>query len=132
LRREFQERGGVDVGLVLTMSETLLLPPEVTPPKRKVWRLWKWIGLAVYAVVLLFDRWLPDVVVILGQLFGILVLLNLTFHGIRFLKNRFFWRVRNRIAGSLIFVGLIPLLLMLGTVFVALYLLAGQLAARHA
>jgi sigma-B regulation protein RsbU (phosphoserine phosphatase) len=111
------------------MTETLLLEPGA---KRKpMFRRWKWIGLACFAAVLIFRPWLPGVVVVLGYVYGIVVIANLVFLFSRYLKNRIFWRVRNRILGSFIFVGLIPLLLLLGTIYLAAYLLVGQLAANY-
>jgi phosphoserine phosphatase RsbU/P len=47
------------------------------------------------------------------------------------LKNRLFWRVRNRLIGSFVFVGILPLALLLGVVLLTGYVLLGQLAGRH-
>ena len=105
------------------------LPGDV--PVKKFWKPWKWVGLAVYAAALLFNRWLPGLIVGVGYLCGIVVIANLLFHAFRYLKNRLFWRVRNRIIGSFVFVGFIPLLLLLGIVYLSAYLLAGQLAGKY-
>jgi phosphoserine phosphatase RsbU/P len=113
-----------------TMKKQILaLPSDV--PEKKFWRPWKWIGLALYAASLLFNRWLPGPIVAAGYLYGIVVIANLLFHAFRYLKNRLFWRVRNRIIGSFIFVGIIPLLLLLGIVYLSAYMVAGQLAGKY-
>ncbi len=113
------------------MMPKQFLEPQSDAPAKKIWRLWKWIGLALYAAVLLFGRWLPRPIVAVGYLYGIVVIANLLFHLFRYLKNRFFWRVRNRLIGSFVFVGLIPLLLLSGVVFLTGFVLFGQLAGRY-
>ena len=113
------------------MMTKQLLEAQSNAPAKKIWRLWKWIGLALYAAVLLFGRWLPRPIVAVGHLYGIVVIANLLFHLIRYLKNRFFWRVRNRLIGSFVFVGVIPLLLFSGVVFFSGFALFGQLAGRY-
>jgi sigma-B regulation protein RsbU (phosphoserine phosphatase) len=113
-----------------TMETQILLPPG-DAPKKKFWKPWKWIGLLTYAAVLLLNRWLPGPLVAAGYLYGIAVVAHLLFHAFRYLKDRLFWRVRNRIIGSFIFVGIIPIVLLLGVVFLSAFLLAGQLADRY-
>ncbi len=112
------------------METPILLPPG-DAPKKKFWKPWKWIGLLTYAAVLLLNRWLPGPLVAAGYLYGIAVIANLLFHAFRYIKDRLFWRVRNRIIGSFIFVGVIPIVLLLGVVFLSAFLLAGQLAGRY-
>jgi phosphoserine phosphatase RsbU/P len=109
------------------MDEPLLLPPKQAP-RKPFWRRWKWIGLIVFAAALLLERWLPAPLVVLGWLWGLAALMNMVFLGLRWLKKRFFWRVRNRIIGSFVFVGLIPLALMCALVAAAGYMLFGQLS----
>jgi phosphoserine phosphatase RsbU/P len=113
------------------MMTKQLLEPQGDAPAIKIWRLWKWIGLALYAAVLLFGRWLPGMIVAVGYLYGIVVIANLLFHLFRYLKNRIFWRVRNRLIGSFIFVGVIPLLLLSSLVFLSGFVMFGQLAGRY-
>jgi hypothetical protein len=108
-----------------------LLEPQPAAPAEKTWRRWKWIGLALFAVVMVFGRWLPGLLVFLGYLYGIVVIANLLFLAFRYLKNRLFWRVRNRLIGSFIFVGVIPLVLLFGIIFMSGYVLLGQLAGRY-
>jgi serine phosphatase RsbU (regulator of sigma subunit) len=111
------------------MAEKPLLPGF--QPRKFVWKKWKWIGLVLFAVVLLASRWLPGVVVFVGWLYGIIVLLNLLLHGSRYMRDRLFWRVRYRLASAFVFVGLIPIVLLLGTLYVAVEIAAGQLASDY-
>lgn len=112
------------------MQENMLLPQN-EPSLKKAWKVWKGIVLAVFLLAIVFNRWLPDLLVILCYLAGIIVIVNLLFHLLRDLKNRFFWRVRHRILGSFIFVGFIPLLAICGIVYLSGYLLLGQLSAHY-
>jgi sigma-B regulation protein RsbU (phosphoserine phosphatase) len=75
--------------------------------------------------------WLPGWLAALLIIFGLVALFNLLFHLFRYLKDKFFWRVRNRVLGAFIFVGIIPLVLLLGTIFISGRLLVGQLAANY-
>ena len=70
------------------------MEPKSDAPAQKIWRLWKWVGLVLYAAVLLFGRWLPGTIVAVGYLYGIVVIANLLFHLFRYLKSSLFWRVR--------------------------------------
>ncbi|HYK89393.1 MAG TPA: hypothetical protein VE398_11515, partial [Acidobacteriota bacterium] len=108
-----------------------LLEPQSDAPAKKIQTLWMWIGLALYVAVLLFGRWLPGTIVAVGHIYGIVVIANLLFRLFRYLKNSFFWRVRNRLIGSFVFVGMIPLLLLASVVFLSGYVLFGQLAGRY-
>jgi sigma-B regulation protein RsbU (phosphoserine phosphatase) len=112
------------------MKEQILLPPNDVP-SRKFWKPWKWIGLAAYGAALLFHRWLPGPFVAAAYLYGIVVIACLIFFVFRYLKDRFFWRVRNRLIGSFIFVGIIPLLILLGVVALSGYILLGHLAGQY-
>jgi sigma-B regulation protein RsbU (phosphoserine phosphatase) len=112
------------------MTEQILLPPR-DAPRRIYWKPWKWIGLAVFAIVLAFGRWLPAPIPFIGYLYGIAVIANLLISIFRYLKDRFFWRVRNRLIGSYIFVGVIPLLILLGVVALSAYMLLGQLGWQY-
>lgn len=109
------------------MAEQILLPPDEAPA-RKCWRPWKLVCLAIFAVVLIAQKALPGTVIVVGSLCGAVAIVNLLWFGVRFLKDRFFWRVRNRLIGSFIFMGFIPLLLLLGVIAASAYLLFGQMA----
>lgn len=93
-----------------------------------MWKKWKGTAPAAYAISLIFHQWLPGVIVALCYLAGIVVLCNLLFHFLRYLKNRIFWRVRYRIIGAFIFVGVLPVLLIAGILCLSAYLLPGQLS----
>jgi phosphoserine phosphatase RsbU/P len=111
------------------MSEPILLPPSEAP-RRRFWRPWKWVGLIFFAVALFFGKFLPDPVVTAAYLYGFIIIVNLVFAGLRYVKSRFFWRVRNRLIGAFIFVGVIPLITLLGLVFLSGYVLFGQMAGQ--
>jgi len=112
------------------MTDILSLPnPE--PPRRKVMKRWKWIALAAFALALLLAPWLPSAVRVLCTLAGVAAIANLLFHAVRRLRDRLFWKVRNRILGSFIFAGFIPLLLILTAVTLIGYMALGQLAASY-
>jgi sigma-B regulation protein RsbU (phosphoserine phosphatase) len=112
------------------MSE-LFLPPDPDEPKKRVWKTWKKVGLALLASAYFFGDRLPAWMVVPPTLFGLAASINLLFHFLRYLRDRLFWRVRNRILGAFIFVGFIPLLLILGTVYFTAYIVAGQLAVNY-
>ena len=112
------------------MKERLLLQPLETAPK-KFWKKWKWIGLIVYIAALALGRYLPGPVVAAAYIYGVVAIANLVFFGFRYLRDRLFWRMRNRLIGSFIFVGVIPLLIILGLICLAGYLLFGQLAGQY-
>jgi sigma-B regulation protein RsbU (phosphoserine phosphatase) len=98
---------------------------------RRIGRHWKWIGLASFALIVVLADWLPTVIVVLGWLLGLTILGILAFRLFRNLKNRMLWWVRNRLMGAFTFVGVIPLLLILGMALLVGYILAGQLAAGY-
>ena len=112
------------------MREQILLPPG-NMPSRKFWKPWKWTGLCVYAAALLFGRWLPDYVLAAAYLYGIVVIALLIIFIFRYLKDRLFWRVRNRLIGSFVFVGVIPILILIGVVVLSGYILLGHLAGQY-
>jgi phosphoserine phosphatase RsbU/P len=112
------------------MKEQFLLTPMETP-RRKFWKPWKWIGLAVYAVTLLFGQSLPGIIVAAAYIYGIVAVVNLAFYGFRFTKDKFFWRVRNRLISSFIFVGVIPLLIVLGALALTIYTTFSILAGHY-
>lgn len=112
------------------MKEQILLPPD-SAPRRRFWKPWKWIGLIVYAAALLFDRYLPGLFIVAAYFYGIIVIANLVFAGFRYLKNKLFWRVRNRLIGSFVFVGVIPLLAFMAIVILSSYVISGQMAGQY-
>jgi phosphoserine phosphatase RsbU/P len=112
------------------MEKQILLPPS-DAPRRKFWKPWKWIGLLIYIFALVFARILPDLFVTAANIYGIVIIAHLVFAGSRYLKNRIFWRVRNRLIGAFVFVGVIPLLVLIGLVVLTGYILFGQMAGQY-
>ncbi len=98
---------------------------------KNIWKRWKWIGLVLYAFALAFNRWLPAPLVAAAYMYGLVVIANLLFHLFRYLKNRLLWSVRNRLIGAFVFVGVIPLFLLLGVALLTGFVLFGQLAGRY-
>jgi sigma-B regulation protein RsbU (phosphoserine phosphatase) len=58
--------------------------------------------------------------------FLVIVLLSLL--AIRWLKARMLWRLRNRLIVTYVFIGVIPVALVIGMAFITIYLFAGQFA----
>src|SRR6266498_3281577 len=107
-----------------------LLTLGMDKPRATIMRPWKWAGLALFLLALLLRRWLPGTAVVLACLYGMVVVFNLSFLLLRMLKNRLFWKVRNRIIGSFVFVGLIPLLVIAGVIYLSARVLLGQLSGN--
>ncbi len=112
------------------MENQLLVDWQPAKPK-PIWKTWKWIGLALFALAILLKRWLPGSLITIGHLCGTIVLVNLLFLLFRRLRDRFFWRVRNRLLAAFVFSSLIPLLLIIGMIFASGWMLAGQLSANY-
>ena len=107
------------------------LPLEADKPSKPFWRPWKWVGLIFFLLAMLLHSWLPTLVVVVAYLWGLVVIINLLFRLGRLIRDRLFWRVRNRLLASFVFVGLIPILILLGVVFLFGYILLGQMAATY-
>jgi sigma-B regulation protein RsbU (phosphoserine phosphatase) len=112
------------------MTEQILLTP-MDPPRKKFWKSWKWIGLAVYIAALAIGRYLPGPVVAAAYIYGFAVIANLVFFGFRYLREKLFWRVRNRLIGAFIFVGALPLLILLGLIALTGYIMLAQLGGQY-
>jgi sigma-B regulation protein RsbU (phosphoserine phosphatase) len=65
--------------------------------------------------------WLTFLTSLAIVLFGIV--------GFRWLRNQLLWRLRNRLIVTYVFIGVIPVFLLLAISFITLYLLAGQFAS---
>lgn len=100
-------------------------------PRRKFWKTWKWTGLGFFVFALLFRRWLPSYFVAAASIYGLVVIVNLAFFVFRYLKERLLWRVRHRVIGAFIFVGVIPLVIILLLGFLVSYMLLMQLGAHY-
>src|SRR3989475_7408557 len=59
--------------------------------------------------------------------FGIIVLFAIV--AFRWLKKKLLWRLRNRLIVTYVFIGVIPVVLLIALAFIALYLFAGQFAS---
>jgi phosphoserine phosphatase RsbU/P len=112
------------------MEKQLLIDWQPAKPK-PIWKTWKWIGLALFALVILLKRWLPGGLITIGHIYGTIVLINLVFLLFRRLRDRLFWRVRNRLLAAFVFSSLIPLTLIIGMIFASGWMLAGQLSANY-
>jgi sigma-B regulation protein RsbU (phosphoserine phosphatase) len=67
----------------------------------------------------------------LGGWVGILsslAIVLLTFRAFRWLKAKLLWRLRNRLIVTYVFIGVIPVALLLAMAFISIYLFAGQFA----
>ncbi len=113
------------------MSEKFVLPQLIARSDRQFWKSWKLVCLGGFLLALFLGGWLPAPFPVIGYLMGLAFSVHLLFYLGRRLKNFLLWRVRNRIAGSFIFVGLIPLLLFAGTVVLLGYILLGQMAGSY-
>ena len=50
--------------------------------------------------------------------------------GFRWLRKQILWRLRNRLIVTYVFIGVIPVILLVAIPFITLYLLAGQFASK--
>ena len=72
-----------------------------------------------------------------GALDGWVVLLTITnvvlysILGLRWIRHKLLWRLRNRLIVTYVFIGVIPVLLIGAMVFLGSYLFAGQFAAHR-
>jgi phosphoserine phosphatase RsbU/P len=92
------------------MTEKIPLPPSDAPP-RKSWNPWRWICS------------------------GVVFIANLLFTVPRYLRDelfdRIFWRVRSRLLGSFIFIGVIPLIILACILWASSYMLFGQFGVQY-
>lgn len=111
------------------MTDNIPLPPGETP-RRRFWKLIRWSCLIIFAFVLLFREFLSHSTISVTGLIG-LVFIGLLFVAFWYVSDRLFWRVRNRLLGSFIFVSVIPLAILACLLFLSGYLLLGQLGAQY-
>ena len=107
------------------------LPLEAARSAKPFWRRWKWLGLLFFFAAILLRSWLPGIVVAVCYLWGLAVFASLLLFAGRYLRDKMFWRVRNRLLAAFVFVGLIPIVVLFGLGFLLSYLLLGQLAATY-
>ena len=60
---------------------------------------------------------------------SVLAIVLLAFAGFRWLRSQLLWRLRNRLIVTYVFIGVIPVFLLVVISFITLYLLAGQFAS---
>src|SRR5215469_3681651 len=83
-----------------------------------VMQLWKWVAHAQSGTML--SVWTA----VVTYVFVVCLLLR----GLRWLRQNLMWRLRNRLIVTYIFIGVIPIALILSMVLLAAYLFAGQFA----
>ena len=90
------------------------------------------LDIVIFLVQLLSGHLSPAVASSLGGwvsfLSGLAILL-FTIVGFRWLRSRMLWRLRNRLIVTYVFIGVIPVVLLVVISFATLYLLAGQFAS---
>jgi len=90
------------------------------------------IDLLAFALRLATSRWLPKVSTSLAGWVTFLTFLATVLYavvGFRWLKKQLLWRLRNRLIVTYVFIGVIPVFLLVMISLITLYLLAGQFAS---
>ncbi len=90
------------------------------------------VDLLVFALQLLTGRLLPRVSANLAGWVSFLSFLAAVLYTVvafRWLRAKVLWRLRNRLIVTYVFIGVIPVLLLVAISFITLYLLAGQFAS---
>jgi len=119
-----------------------LVPPEIESKLRSK-GLWPetWaaragiyvllLDIIVFLLQLLTSRWSSKVAASLGgwvTFLSVLAIVLFTIVGFRWLRSQILWRLRNRLIVTYMFIGVIPVLLLVMISSLTLYLLAGQFA----
>jgi len=90
------------------------------------------VDLVVFALQLLLSRWTPRASASLAGWVSFLSFLAATLYAVvafRWLRSQLLWRLRNRLIVTYVFIGVIPVLLLVMISLITLYLLAGQFAS---
>lgn len=90
------------------------------------------VDLVVFALQLLLSRWSPGAAASLAGWVSFLSFLAATLFAVvafRWLRSQLLWRLRNRLIVTYVFIGVIPVLLLVMISLITLYLLAGQFAS---
>lgn len=90
------------------------------------------LDLAFFAGQLLTSRWAPNVAASLGGWVTFLSILTILLFGVvgfRRVRSQLLWRLRNRLIVTYVFIGVIPVILLVVMSLFTLYLLAGQFAS---
>jgi len=90
------------------------------------------LDLLFFLVQMLTARVFPKVAASLGgwvSFLSVLAILLFVIVGYRWLRRQLLWRLRNRLIVTYVFIGVIPVILLVGMTMITLYLLAGQFAS---
>src|ERR1039457_4174907 len=90
------------------------------------------LDLLLFALQLLTSRVMPRVSSSRGGwviFLSILAIILLTVVGFRWLRSHLLWRLRNRLIVTYVFIGVIPVVLLVMISLISLYLFAGQFAS---
>src|SRR5882762_4964591 len=90
------------------------------------------LDLLLFAVQWLTRRASPSMSASLGgwvTFLSVLAIVLLAFAGFRWLRSQLLWRLRNRLIVTYVFIGVIPVFLLVMISLITLYLLAGQFAS---
>jgi sigma-B regulation protein RsbU (phosphoserine phosphatase) len=117
----------------LTSFRARLIARGLWPQTRTAWGAWYSLGLALG--LFLLQRLLAALRLSWGDSLGgwvtflsFIAIFLFVVLGFRWLKARILWRLRNRLIVTYVFVGVVPVLLLIAMAFVTLYLFAGQFA----
>lgn len=90
------------------------------------------VDVTVFVLQLLTSRWMPRVSASLAGWVTFLSLLAAVLYavvGFRWLRTQLLWRLRNRLIVTYMFIGVIPVFLLVAISLITLYLFAGQFAS---
>ncbi len=100
-------------------------------PKTKLGKTTLWFGYLAVALLVLRLIFRPGSGSFLGgwsNFIGFVFLTCALLLGLRWVRRRMMWRVRNRLIVTYVFIGVIPVILLVGMGLIASYLFAGQFA----
>ncbi len=100
-------------------------------PKSKLGKTTLWFGYLAVALFILRLIFRPGSSSLLGGWSSFIGFLFVTFAllmGLRVVRRKMMWRVRNRLIVTYVFIGVIPIILLVGMGLIASYLFAGQFA----
>jgi sigma-B regulation protein RsbU (phosphoserine phosphatase) len=90
------------------------------------------LDLFLFVLQMLSSRLIPGVAVRLGgwvTFLSVLAIICFAIVAFRWLRSRLLWRLRNRLIVTYVFIGVIPVILLVTMSLITLYLLAGQFAS---
>src|SRR6476646_6407174 len=97
---------------------------------------WAWfsLGLAIFLFILqkvlplVKGAWLADSLAGWVTFLSLLAIILFIVLGIRWIRQHMLWRLRNRLIVTYMFIGVIPVVLLIAMAFITIYLFAGQFA----